>query len=385
MKLSNNIANIKTYYFAKKLAEVRILNESGKGIINLGIGSPDIATPNAVVDSLKAAISKEGASQYQSYSGIPELRKGFANWYKEIYDVDLNPDTEILPLMGSKEAIMHIHLAFCNPGDTVLIPNPGYPTYASSAKMLWLNVVYYNLKEDNDWLPSIAELEKLALLNCKVMWINYPNMPTGAVAERACLTRLIEFAKQKEMLLVNDNPYSLILNSKPISIHSCSTDYNDVLELNSLSKSHNMSGWRVGVVSGSEENIRHLLKVKSNFDSGMYKPIQIAAVEALKMGNEWFDELNQEYNERAAIIYEIIEQLGCTHNENHKGMFVWAKVNPSQRSGEELSDYLLYNHDVFATPGSVFGTNGDQYIRFSLCVEQNQLKEVLNRVKNIRV
>jgi len=214
------------------------------------------------------------------------------------------------------------------------------------------------------------------------MWINYPNMPTGATAERACLTRLIEFAKQKEMLLVNDNPYSLILNSKPISIHSCATDYDEVLELNSLSKSHNMSGWRVGVVSGSEENIRHLLKVKSNFDSGMYKPIQIAAVEALKMGNEWFDELNQEYNERATIIYEIIEQLGCTYNEKHKGMFVWAKVNQSQRSGEELSDYLLYNHDIFATPGSVFGTNGDQYIRFSLCVEQKQLREVLNRVKN---
>jgi len=382
MKLSNNIANIKTYYFAKKLAEVRALNESGKVIINLGIGSPDIATPNAVMNSLKTAISKEGASQYQSYSGIPELRKGFAKWYKTIYDVDLNSDTEILPLMGSKEAIMHIHLAFCNPGDTVLIPNPGYPTYASSAKMLGLNVVYYNLIEDNDWLPSIAELEKLPLSNCKVMWINYPNMPTGATAERACLTRLIEFAKQKEVLLVNDNPYSLILNSKPISIHSCSADYDEVLELNSLSKSHNMSGWRVGVVSGSEENIRHLLKVKSNFDSGMYKPIQIAAVEALKMGNEWFDELNQEYNERAAIIYEIIEQLGCTHNEKHKGMFVWAKVNPSQRSGEELSDYLLYNHDIFATPGSVFGTNGDQYIRFSLCVEQKQLREVLNRVKN---
>lgn len=381
MKPSRNIANVSTYYFAKKLAEVRVLSSQGKDIINLGIGSPDIATPDSIVDTLKSAASLQGASQYQSYSGIPELREGFAKWYKTIYDVTLNPDTEVLPLMGSKEAIMHIHLAFCNPGDTVLVPSLGYPTYVSSAKMLGLNVIYYHLNEANNWLPSIEELEELELSNCKVMWINYPNMPTGAIAQREALASLIEFAKKKEILLVNDNPYSLILNKEPLSIHGCNTDYEDVLELNSLSKSHNMSGWRVGVVSGSEVNIEHLLKVKSNFDSGMYKPIQLAAVEALKLGGDWFDKLNAEYSERIVIIHEILRELGCTYTKEHAGMFVWAKVNTAQKSGEELSDHLLYNHNIFATPGSVFGTSGDQYIRFSLCVGQDKLKQALNRIK----
>lgn len=381
MKPSNNIANVSTYYFANKLAEVRTLISEGKDIINLGIGSPDIATPDSIVNTLKSAASLQGASQYQSYSGIPELRDGFAKWYKAIYNVTLNPDTEVLPLMGSKEAIMHIHLAFCNPGDTVLVPSLGYPTYASSAKMLGLNVIYYHLNEANNWLPSIEELEELRLSNCKVMWINYPNMPTGAMAKKEVLASLIEFAKKKVILLVNDNPYSLILNKEPLSIHDCNTDYEDVLELNSLSKSHNMSGWRVGVVSGSEVNIEHLLKVKSNFDSGMYKPIQLAAVEALKLGSEWFDKLNTEYSERIVIIHELLQELGCTYTKEHTGMFVWAKVNTAQKSGEELSDYLLYDHNIFATPGSVFGASGDQYIRFSLCVGQDQLKQALNRIK----
>lgn len=381
MKPSIRIAEVSTYYFEKKLREIRLLEAHGKDIINLGIGSPDMAAPESVITALKNTASHKRASKYQSYNGIPELRKGLSKWYNDIYGVRLNPDKEILPTMGSKEAIMHIHLAFCNPGDTVLIPNPGYPSYISSAKILGLNIKYYNLYAFNNWKPSINELQQLNLTNCKVMWINYPNMPTGAKLQREDFERLISFAEKHEILLVNDNPYSLILNKNPLSIHSCCNNYKDVLELNSLSKSHNMAGWRVGVVSGSEENIRYILKVKSNFDSGMYKPIQLAAVQALSLGAKWFTGLNIEYQERASIVYEILDVLKCTYNREHKGMFIWAKVSTTHQNGEELSDILLCEYCIFATPGFVFGTNGDQYIRFSLCAEQEQLKEALNRIK----
>jgi len=313
-------------------------------------------------------------------NGISELRQAFSQWYKRIYNVDLNSETEILPLMGSKEAVMHIHIAFCNPGDTVLVPNPGYPTYTASANMLGLNVVYYDLKEDNNWLPLLDQLETIITNKTKVMWVNYPNMPTGAKANQSDLEALILFAQKHGILLVNDNPYSMILNNHPLSIHACETNYDDVLELNSLSKSHNMSGWRVGVVTGSQENIQTILKVKSNFDSGMYKPIQQAAVKALSLGGEWFSYLNEEYAKRTQIVWNILDELNCTYDKQNQGMFVWAKVNDELKTGAAMSDYLLYNYGIFATPGNVFGSNGENYIRFSICATQEELNKALNRL-----
>lgn len=380
MQVSKRVANIEPYYFADKLSEVRSLKESGKDIINLGIGNPDIDTPTPVIEELKAATNHKGSGQYQPYNGIPELRKAIANWYLRVYGVSLSPNDEILPLMGSKEAVMHIHLAFCNAGDTILVPNPGYPTYSSSAKMLGLNVCYYNLYESNNWMPSIEELEHLVTDNCKIMWINYPNMPTGANAEKKVFEKLISFASKHHLLLVNDNPYSLILNTSPLSIHSCNNDYKDVLELNSLSKSYNMAGFRVGIVSGNSENIKNILKVKSNFDSGMYKPIQLAAIKALNLGNEWTQKFNKEYHERIKLVWEILDNLKCTYNKYNRGMFVWAKVGHNHKTGDTLSNHLLYNYDVFVTPGNVFGSNGRNYVRLSLCAPQEKLRKTLNRI-----
>lgn len=385
MQASERITNIQAYYFAKKLAEVRALIAQGKDIINLGIGSPDTDTPLPIIEELKASVILDGAGHYQPYNGIAELRQAFSDWYQRVYDVKLNPENEILPLMGSKESVMHIHLAFCNPGDSILVPNPGYPTYAASAKMLGLNICSYTLKEENNWLPNIEALEKIVTPRCKVLWINYPHMPTGAKATKEDLEILIRFAKRHKLLLVNDNPYSLILNDTPLSIHNCTTDYVDVLELNSLSKSHNMAGWRVGVVSGSKENIATILKVKSNFDSGMYKPIQQAAVKALSLKNEWYEALNNTYAIRIKLVWQILDVLDCTYNKENKGLFVWAKVNEKYGNGEKLSDYLLYNYDIFATPGNVFGSNGEEYIRFSLCASKEDLEKALKRIKEIRV
>ncbi len=385
MKPSDKIAAIQPYYFSKKLAEVRSLVNQGKDIINLGIGSPDKDTPIQIINELQNSSILKGAGQYQSYNGIQELRHAFSQWYKRIYNVNLNPESEVLPLMGSKEAVMHIHIAFCNPGDSVLIPNPGYPTYTASANMLGLNVVYYDLKEDRNWLPSIEELETLVTNSVKVMWVNYPNMPTGSKASQSDLEELILFAQKHGILLVNDNPYSLIQNNQPLSIHACETEYDDVLELNSLSKSHNMSGWRVGVVSGSQENIQTILKVKSNFDSGMYKPIQQAAIVALSLGDEWFTNLNEEYAKRTQIVWAILDQLNCSYDKQNQGLFVWAKVNEKLKTGEAMSDFLLYNYGIFATPGNVFGSNGENYIRFSVCATQEELTKALNRLKELEV
>lgn len=381
MKPSNRISKGGTYYFADKLNELKKMQEAGNDILNLGVGSPDIAAPKLVIDTLKETASHKEASQYQPYNGIAALRIGFSDWYKRVFDVTLNYETEILPLLGSKEAVMHIHLAFCNPGDTILIPNPGYPAYAASAKLLGLTIVNYDLEESNNWMACIDQLQQKVTKNCKILWVNYPNMPTGAVVGKKELSDLVNFAKHNNLLLVNDNPYSMVLNKTPLSVHSCSGNYENVLELNSLSKSHNMSGWRVGFVSGSPINIKHILQVKSNFDSGMYKPIQLAATKALSLGEKWFNELNSEYKERAKIVYELLDFLKCTYTENQSGMFVWAKVNSNQLSGENLSNQLLYSTNIFVTPGFVFGSNGDQYIRISLCASQTQLKEALNRLK----
>lgn len=381
MKPSNRINNVKEYYFSKKLAEVKELQNQGNKIINLGIGSPDLPPhPNVLKELVYSSHQKE-SSKYQQYTGLPELRKAFSTWYKNIYDVKLNPEKEILPLMGSKEGIMHISMAFCNAGDRVLIPNPGYPAYTSVSKLLNLDIQYYNLTEQKNWLPDIAEIESLANSNCKIIWINYPNMPTGKVAEIETLKKLVNFAKSRNILLVNDNPYSLILNNKPISLMSFLNKYENLIELNSLSKSHNMAGWRVGALIGNSKNIGHVLKVKSNFDSGMYKPIQLAAIEALQLNSSWYKKLNTEYSQRRILVWNILDKLNCTYDKTSAGLFVWAKIPQSFNSGEKFSDYLLYQKGIFATPGLVFGSNGEKYIRFSLCASQDILKTALLRIK----
>jgi hypothetical protein len=384
MKPSVRINQVSEYYFSKKLAEVRELQAMGNNIINLGIGSPDLPPHSNVIEELNKTSQVEENNSYQSYRGIDELRNAFSQWYKRIYNVKLNPENEILPLIGSKEGIIHISMAFCNPGDRVLIPNPGYPTYTSVSKLLDLDIQYYNLIEDNNWLPDFTQLESLINDQCKIIWINFPHMPTGKVVDFETLKQLVSLAKSKNILLVNDNPYSLILNKNPISLLSYLSDYDNLIELNSLSKSHNMAGWRVGMLGGTEENINHILKVKSNFDSGMYKPVQLAAAKALNLEMNWYQKLNIEYSERKNLVWKILNSLECTYNENTSGLFVWAKIPNRYSDSYEFSDYLLYELGIFATPGQVFGSNGEKYIRFSLCASQAILNEALTKVETLK-
>ena len=381
---ADRIGKVEEYYFSKKLAEVNVLVERGKPIINLGIGSPDLPTHSDVIEELSRSSQEEGSNYYQSYRGIPELRNAFASWYKDIYNVNLKPANEILPLIGSKEGIMHISMSFSNPGDRVLIPNPGYPAYTSVSKLLNLDIQYYHLNEENDWLPDIEELNQLADNNCKIIWLNYPHMPSGAKADRSTFKKLVEFAKSRNILLVNDNPYSLILNNEPLSLLEQDLSKSHVLELNSLSKSHNMAGWRIGMVAGSDENINHILKVKSNFDSGMFKPLQQAAVKALQLPRSWYNEINKMYGERREVVWKILDQLDCVYNKNTSGMFVWSKVPSSFKNGAELCDQLLYEHDIFVAPGFIFGSQGEEYIRISLCAGINVLKQTLKRVETVK-
>ena len=381
---ANRIQRVEEYYFSKKLAEVNELKNQGKPIINLGIGNPDLPTHPDVISELSNASCQEGSNYYQSYRGILELRKAFSDWYDTIYGVDLNPDNEILPLIGSKEGIMHITMAFTNPGDQVLIPNPGYPAYTSVSKMLNLNIQYYNLHERNNWLPDIGKLNEIVNDNCKIIWLNYPHMPSGAKADLSTFSELIEFAQSKNILLINDNPYSLILNKDPLSLLNSDQSKSHVLELNSLSKSHNMAGWRIGMVAGGEENINHILKVKSNFDSGMFKPIQLAAVIALELHGSWYYQVNKIYNERRKLVWQLLDQINCSYNKQTSGMFVWAKVPSVYENGAELADELLYDKSVFVSPGIVFGSNGNNYIRISLCANEANLNEALKRVETIK-
>lgn len=381
MKSANRIKRVNEYYFSKKLAEVKQLQDHGKDIINLGIGSPDLPPHPEVIKELTQTSAFSESSMYQSYRGINELRTAFSNWYSLIYDIKLNPNTEILPLIGSKEGIMHVSMAFCNPGDRVLIPNPGYPAYTSVSKLLDLDIKYYNLSEQNDWLPDLTEIESLINDQCKMIWINYPHMPTGKVADLDTLQELVILAKSKNILLVNDNPYSLILNQNPISILSFMRDYENVIEFNSLSKSHNMAGWRVGMIGGINENLNHILKVKSNFDSGMYKPIQLAAAKALSLNSKWYFDLNLEYTERRNLVWEILDHLECIYSKDSSGLFVWARIPKKFKNSDKFSDYLLYNLEIFATPGSIFGSNGNKYARFSLCASQEVLQKTIARIR----
>lgn len=381
---ANRLQQVEEYYFSQKLAEVRELQQQGKPIINLGIGNPDLLTHPDVIAELANTAQLPGSNYYQSYHGIPELREAFAGWYANIYGVQLNPVTEILPLMGSKEGIMHITMAFANPGDRVLLPDPGYPAYTSVSKLLGLDVQYYNLKEKNNWLPDLDELVELVNDRTKIMWLNYPHMPSGAKAGREVFDKLVAFARSNNILLVNDNPYSLILNTEPLSLLNSDPQKTHVLELNSLSKSHNMAGWRVGMVAGSEKNVNHILKVKSNFDSGMYKPVQQAATRALQLPRSWYDDINAVYEKRRSLVWELLDSLQCSYDKNSAGLFVWARIPRNYEHGTDLSDELLYDKSVFITPGIVFGSNGDQHIRVSLCAPENDLKETLNRIKTTK-
>ena len=376
---ANRLQSVKEYYFSLKLREVRALVEQGKPIINMGIGSPDLPPSKEVLDALTDAISHPAAHQYQSYQGLPELRAEMANFYKKYYGVSLNAQNEVLPLMGSKEGIMHISMAFLNPGDKVLVPNPGYPTYTSVTRLVEAEPIFYDLKEEHSWFPQVEELEQLDLTGVKLMWLGYPHMPTGAQADEADLIALINFAKKHQILLVKDNPYSFVLNKKPKSILAIEGAKEVVLELNSLSKSFNMAGWRVGMLMGRSDLVNSVLKVKSNMDSGMFYGIQKGAVEALKAPQSWFDGLNAIYARRRTAIFKLADQLNLSYDVNAVGMFVWAKINDTSRSSEELVDQLLYEKAIFIAPGTIFGSNGAGYVRFSLCVPEEKIVEALNR------
>ncbi|AIM60805.1 aminotransferase [Cellulophaga lytica] len=379
MITADRLEHIQEYYFSKKLREVRGLMANGKPIINMGIGSPDLAPSEIVVDAIKNAVEDTGAHQYQSYQGLPELRESIAAFYKNNFSVTADPVNEILPLMGSKEGILHISMAFLNVGDAALIPNPGYPTYTSVTNLVGAEPMYYDLVSDNNWFPDLDALEKQDLSKVKIMWVCYPHMPTGAVATKEQLQKLVAFALKNNILLVNDNPYSFVLNTAPTSILSIEGAKGCALELNSLSKTFNMAGWRVGMVLGSAEHINAVLKVKSNMDSGMFYGIQKGAIAALKSSKDWFTELNKVYATRRDLIFQLADKLNCTYDKNAVGMFVWAKLPIGSISSEEFIDEVLYSKDVFITPGTIFGSNGEGYIRFSLCVTQEKIKEAISR------
>jgi LL-diaminopimelate aminotransferase len=381
IKTANRIANVEEYYFSKKLAEVRGLDSPEFPVINLGIGSPDMAPSSETIDALISTSQKASSHGYQNYKGIPALRKGIQSFYKTTYNVDLDIETEILPLMGSKEGIMHIAMAFVNEGDEVLIPDPGYPTYSSVAKLVGAKVSTYQLKESLDWGIDVEELKQRDLSKVKIMWVNFPHMPTGRTASRIELKELVDLARKNNFLIVNDNPYSLILNDSPLSILSIEGADEVALELNSLSKSHNMAGWRIGWVAGNKEYVDAVLRVKSNMDSGMFLGLQQAAVEALKNGDTWFTELNAVYKNRRTAAQKVLSELGCSYSEKQSGLFVWAKAPEKVNDVEKWIDEILYGTKVFITPGFIFGEGGRRFIRISLCATEEKLLEAHGRIK----
>ena len=376
---ANRLNTVEEYYFSSKLREVRELIAQGKPIINMGIGSPDLKPSKLVVEAVQNAMNDAMAHQYQSYQGLPELRKEMGNFYKKSFNVDVDFNSEILPLMGSKEGIMHISLAFLNEGDEVLIPNPGYPTYISVTNLVGANPIFYDLKQENNWEPDFEALENLDLSKVKLMWVNYPNMPTGATGSLNLFNKLVAFAKKYYILIVNDNPYSFVLNNNPISILQAEGADDVVIELNSLSKTFNMSGWRVGMVIGNSKFIDAILKVKSNMDSGMFYGIQKGAIEALKLDKSWFEEQNSIYKRRKDLVFQLADLLECSYDKNSVGLFVWAKLPLGITDAEAYVNQLLYEKDLFITPGTIFGTNGEGYIRFSLCVDEEKIKVVIKR------
>jgi LL-diaminopimelate aminotransferase len=379
MKAAKRLDTVQEYYFSKKLREVRALSAQGKPIINMGIGSPDLQPPPAVIEAIQQAVLQEGAHKYQSYQGLPAFRQAVADFYQKNYQVAVNPENEILPLMGSKEGILHISMAFLNKGDKVLIPNPGYPTYTSVTNLVEAVPVFYDLTSEHNWEPNFKQLEQQDLSNVKLMWVNYPHMPTGAKATEDLFKKLIAFGKKHQLLIINDNPYSFVLNNNPLSILSIDGAKETAIELNSLSKSFNMAGWRVGMLLGSKPILEEVLKVKTQMDSGMFYGIQQGAIAALKVSSGWFENMNEIYQKRRKLIWQIAEALDCTFDKNTSGMFVWAKI-PAGKKAENIVDDLLYKHHIFIAPGTIFGSKGEGYIRFSLCVPEEKIKEALDRL-----
>lgn len=383
MKTADRLGDIKEYYFSKKLREIDELNKQGKNIINLGIGSPDLPPHPDVIKVLQDESAKPNVHGYQGYKGIPQFRDAIAGWYQQWYGVTVNPNTEILPLMGSKEGIMHICMTYLQAGDEVLVPNPGYPTYASNVKLTGATMIPYNLKAENDWYPDFAAIESLDLSKVKLMFVNYPQMPTGQPASMDIFEKLVAFAKKHDILLVHDNPYSFILNEHPISLLSVPGALDVAIELNSLSKSHNMAGWRLGMMIAHADRINEILRFKSNMDSGMFKPLQLAAAKALTLGKDWHDSVNKIYSERRGEVYKLLDLLGCRYSKSQVGMFMWAKIPDKYKDGYELADEILYDAHVFITPGGIFGSEGEKYIRISLCGSIERFEEAIERVKGI--
>jgi aspartate/methionine/tyrosine aminotransferase len=378
-KGAERLKYIEEYYFSRKLREVKDLINNGAPIINMGIGSPDLDPPVGVVNSIKESLKHKNAHQYQSYKGINDLRIEISNFYSRFYNIKLNAEENILPLLGSKEGIMHISLALLNPGDEVLIPDPGYPTYSSVTKIVGATPRYYNLDSKNNWYPDIDNLQSSDISKVKLMWINYPHMPTGTPADISSLNDIVLFTQKNNIILVNDNPYSQILNDNPVSILNINNSFKNCLELNSLSKMFNMAGWRVGMVLGSKEYIENILKIKSNMDSGMFYGVQVGAINALKSDKDWFYNLNNIYKKRREIIYKICDKLNLEYRNDSVGMFVWAKIK-NKTSSEKLSNFLLYKKNIFVAPGFIFGKNGEGYVRFSLCINESQINEALKRL-----
>jgi len=376
---AKRLDTVQEYYFSKKLREVRELLAVGKPIINMGIGSPDLQPPSNVLEAIQNSLQDATAHKYQSYQGLPALRNAISDFYFDKFGVVSNSETEVLPLMGSKEGIMHISMAFLNEGDQALIPNPGYPTYTSVTKLVGAEPLFYNLSDATNWQPDFDELEKQDLKNVKIMWVNYPHMPTGTNATIATFEKLVAFGKKHQILIVNDNPYSFILNETPISILQVDKAKDIALELNSLSKTFNMAGWRVGMVLGNENYINQILKVKSNMDSGMFYGIQKGAIAALQLSDDWFLDQNKIYKERRDLVWKLADALDCSYDKNATGLFVWAKI-PGGKKSEEVTDSILYDKDIFITPGTVFGSQGEGYIRFSLCVTSAIIKEAIARI-----
>ncbi len=377
---ASRVDAIEEYYFSRKLKEVAALNAAGADIISLGIGGPDRAPHAEVTETLAREAGDAGNHSYQPYTGIPALRKGYADWYKRYYGVELNPDSEIPPLIGSKEGVLHVSLAFLNPGDGVLVPNPGYPTYSSVSKLVGARIVSYELDENNGWEPDFEALEKSDLSGVKLMWVNYPNMPTGARASKALYERLVDFGRRHGIVIVNDNPYSFILNDSPQSMLSIEGAKDVVIEMNSLSKSHNMAGWRLGMAASNATFISWVLKVKSNIDSGQFKPVMLAAVKALGLGDDWYAEVNAVYGDRRKVAEEIMDALGCSYDATQQGLFLWGKVSDAEASGEALADRVLDDARVFITPGFIFGSKGERYVRVSLCTPAERMREALARI-----
>lgn len=380
---ADRLNTVQEYYLQRKMKEVAKMNAEGADVVSLGIGGPDMMPPAEAIDTLCESARRTDTHSYQLGIGIPELRKAFADWYKRYYDVTLDPATEILPLTGSKEGITFISLAFLNPGDKVLVPDPGYPTYTSVSRLVGADIIKYPLKEESGWLPDFDALEQTDLSGVKLMWLNYPHMPTGTPARREVFDRAVEFGRKHGIVIVNDNPYSFILNEHPLSILQSPGAFDVAIELNSMSKAHNMAGWRMGMVASNPTFISWILKVKSNIDSGQFKPLMQAAAAALSRGNDWYESVNNEYRKRRKAAEHVMEALNVTIDPDQRGLFLWGRIPESEKSGEAMADRILQQAKVFITPGFIFGDNGERYVRISLCAPVEKLEEAARRINNL--